>query len=131
VRGTGDQLAQTRSRGPLGQRRQHGEGLEDMGRSATRDRLHVVVDPQVVVAQGLGQFGQLDRAGPGIGSVPPGVLELPTLGDEDAHLEPAVHRGTAHWANSHHWISHIMGSRYRTYSEWIFTTPWSSVWRSM
>ena len=94
------------------QRRQHGEGLEHVGRLAPGHGLDVVVDPQVVVAQRLGQSGQFHRTVPGVGPAPPAVLELPSLGDEDPDLQGRsrpVRR--AHAANSHHWTSHIMGRR--------------------
>ena len=54
--------------------------------SAPGHRLHMVVDPQVVVPERLGQLGQLHRSGPCVGAAPAGVLELPALGDEDADL---------------------------------------------
>ena len=90
-----------------------------MGGLAPGDGLDVVVDPQVVVAEGLGQPGELDRALPGIGPAPAAVLELPALGDEDTDLQGTARGrrglpGGAHAANSHHWTSHIMGSRYWT-----------------
>ena len=69
--------------------------------------LDVVVDPEVVVADTLGELRELDRAVPRVGRVPTGVLELPTLRDERAVAQRAH-------LKSQYWISTIIGSRYPT-----------------
>ena len=87
VGGASHQLTEAHPLGALGEGGQHGEGLEHVGRLPPWHRLDVVVDPHMVVAEGLGQAGQLDRARPGIGATPTGVLELPALGDENADFQ--------------------------------------------
>ncbi len=68
--------------GALRQRGEHRERLEHVRGLAPGHRLHVVVHPEVVVAEGLDLLGQLHAAGPRLGGTPAGVLELPALGDE-------------------------------------------------
>ena len=65
--------------------------------------LHVVVHPEVVVPDALGEPRDLLRAGPRVGGAPTRVLELPTLRCERAEAQGHV--------NSQCWISTIIGNR--------------------
>src|SRR6185295_7097398 len=100
------------------------ERLEHVRGLATRHRLHVVVHPEVVVAELLSQLRELLGAFPRARGVPTGVLELPTLQGERAVPQLGCGHARSMPLKSHHWISIIMGRRYRIYMLVMASIPW-------
>ena len=113
VRRAGDELPEADLLRVLRERSERGERLEHVRRLTSRHGLHVVVDPEVVVAEVLREPRHLDRARPRVAGVPTGVLELPTLRRERAEPEGQVEAPSAgrDSLKSHHCTSTIIGSR--------------------
>ena len=83
VRGAAHHLAEAHPAGPLAEGRQRGPALEHRLVRRDRDVVEVVVDPERVVAERLGQLRNLDGRGPlGLGALDAGQLGLPALGHE-------------------------------------------------